>query len=409
MKHLLHLFLCAFLLSFAIEGYCQPSSTEINQLNTEIGEYEEKIQDLERQVSRNIASGNTSANAQLRQEIESYEEMIMANVERINYLRNPKPQPKPKPQPPAVTSTPSSTATNKNEKIVMDLQEEIRQAGEIIEDLEKENLSLRKQQQKLLQGQGGTAEVERLEKKIEQLEKKEDALKAQLRAAQKNNGSGSRIGQLSMGTYHFLRQTRRTALTNLLLSYTYNFQQQIEIQAGDQIIDGMDSIGTFTENRLLPLSGHRFSAGWEFLFNRKLIGVSFGLLGDGAYYEDRNNRAYYAGGKLQMEISLLPLRLGILGSSHLGYTWGQFQGVQASMNNGQQINQVDFSSLYWGYDAKVRFYLSRFVAFTGSLGMDYVLSKDFKQASYRSEQYRFGVGLDILLPLTSRSKRVIYY
>lgn len=404
-------FLLAFLLVlyFSTQLFAQPGNAQITQLNQEIANYEQQIMSLEKEISKNIANGNTSANARLRQEIERYDQLIMDNVEQINKLRNPpKPKPNPKPQPTPQPNN-ASAATNKNEKIIMQLQEEIRQAGEIIGELEEENLELRKELQKKLQQQGGTAEIERLEKKIERLEEKEQVLKDQLRAAKQNSGSVNRVGQLAVGQYHFLRQSRNVAQTNFLLSYSYHFNQQLDIRPGDELIQSASAVGIFMQAQQLALTGHRFSMGWEFLANRKVIGAGLGLLLDGAYYEDQGNLSQYGGLRLQGEISILPIRLGILLSGHLGYTWGELQNVQVLLNDGQTSNRVEFGSLLWGYDVKARIYLSRFLALSLSAGIDSALSRNLEETSYSTLDSRYGIGIDLLIPLTPRHKRVIYY
>jgi hypothetical protein len=115
---------------------------------------------------------------------------------------------------------------------------------------------------------------------------------------------------------------------------------------------------------------------------------------------------YYqtVGGQLGVEITVLPIRLGIRASANFGYLWGRFKGHNMRREDRSIVSNPSFGSLHAGWEGKLRAYISRRVAITGSIGSDRPISleedSDNAAANTWGTSLQIGIGVDVLLQLS---------
>lgn len=382
----------------------------VSQLEAEIEAYEQKITSLEKNITRNDTNGNTSANTALKQKIEGYENEIEVLLNKIKQINSGVPE-------------------NSNELELMALQKELQATEGIVADLEKEIGTLNKEIQRLTVQGGGSVEIEKLQNKVEKLQNENKILKQQINGYRKNSNSGANSintkkvttleGQIkmlkaknkqlqaqannrgtrnSLNNKHFLKQFRVVNTTNLVLGYRYTVIPTVNFKETPSLLQSMNKVGTILSISDIPASGHYGFMGVEFLFHDRHIGGNLGLTANYAYNEGADikmNTAYF---QLSGELTILPIRLGIKGGVNIGYTFGQIMNHRARlMDNSIQMNP-EFSTLMFGFDTKLRLYLSRYVAFTGCFGADYALSGQFEMDSWDT-MFRYGIGIDFIIPL----------
>jgi cytochrome c556 len=394
----------------------------VDDLTTEIESYEQKMTALERQITKNNTSGNSSANPALKQKIKEYKDKIAVLLDQIKRIN-------------------SGAGKNSDELELVALQKELQATEDIVEDLEKEIGKLNKEIQRLTAQSGGSVEVEKLQNKVEKLQDKNQVLKKQIEGYRKSsnsktkptpkpksnsNSSNTKVtkleGQLkalqaknkqlrtqannsgtraALSDKHFLKQFRVINTINLVLGYRYTVIPKINFKETPSLLQGSKSVGTILAISDLPASGHYGFMGIEFLFHDRHVGGNIGLTANYAYNEGpdiKMNMAYF---QLSGEFTILPIRLGIKAGVNIGYTFGQIMNHNALLNDNSIQADPEFSTLMVGFDSKLRLYLSRYIAFTGYFGSDYALSNQFEPNSWNTI-FRYGLGLDFIIPLKKR-------
>lgn len=382
----------------------------VPQLEAEIESYEQKITDVEKQISRNNTSGNASANATLEQKIKGYENEIAVLLDKIKRIN-------------------SGAADNSNELELMALQKELQATEGIVEDLEKEISTLNKEIQRLTVQGGGSVEIEKLQNKVKKLQNENQPLKQQIIGYRKsaksntNSSANSKVtkleGQLQMlktknrklqmqannkgsrsrlNKQHFLQQFRSINTTNLVLGYRYTLIPKVNFKNSPSLLQGTKKVGTILPIADLPAAGHYGFMGVEFLFHGRQVGGNLGITANYAYNQGTDITMHTAYAQVSGEFTILPIRLGIKAGVNFGYTFGQIMNHNAFMNDNSIQRDPEFSTLMTGFDTKVRVYLSRYIAFTGSFGADYALSGQFETNSWNT-MFRYGIGMDFIIPL----------
>ncbi|CAA6812766.1 MAG: Unknown protein, partial [uncultured Aureispira sp.] len=388
----------------------------VADLAAEIENHEQQITTLEKQITINSSTNNAAANAGLEQKIKGHAKEITELLEEIKRIK-------------------SGAAKNSNELELVALQKELQVTEGIIEDLEKEIGTLNKEIQRLTAQGGGSAEIEKLQKKAERLQNENQVLKQQIagyrKSANANTNSNANAntspsakvakleGQIKMlkiknkklqiqarntGTrnrlhnHHFLKQYRSINTTNWVLGYRYTVLPTISFKRSSSLLQGTKKVG-----RLLPLAdlsavGHYGFMGVEFLLHGKQIGGNWGITANYAHNVGTDIRMQTAYLQLSGELTLLPIRLGLKVGVNGGYTFGQIMNHDALLNDNSIQANPEFSTFMVGFDSKVRFYLSRYIAFAGYFGADYALSDQLKFDSWNT-RFRYGIGIDVIIPL----------
>lgn len=382
----------------------------VPELEAEIESYEQKITDVEKQISRNNTSGNASANATLEQKIKGYENEIAVLLDKIKRIN-------------------SGAPDNSNELELVALQKELQATEGIVEDLEKEISTLNKEIQRLTVQGGGSVEIEKLQNRVKKLQNENQTLKQQIIGYRKNaksntnSSTNSKVtkleGQLKMlkmknkklqmqannkgsrsrlNKQHFLQQFRSINTTNLVLGYRYTVIPKVNFKNSPSLLQGTKKVGTILPIADLPAAGHYGFMGVEFLFHGRQVGGNLGITANYAYNQGTDITMHTAYAQVSGEFTILPIRLGIKAGINFGYTFGQIMNHNALMNDNSIQNNPEFSTLMTGFDTKLRVYLSRYIAFTSSFGADYALSGQFETNSWNT-MFRYGIGMDFIIPL----------
>lgn len=382
----------------------------VPQLEAEIENYEQKITDVEKQISRNNTSGNAANNATLEQKIKGYENEIAVLLDKIKRIN-------------------SGAPDNSNELELMALQKELQATEGIVEDLEKEISTLNKEIQRLTVQGGGSVEIEKLQNRVKKLQNENQILKQQIIGYRKsaksksNSSTNSKVakleGQLKMlktknrklqmqannkgsrsrlNRQHFLQQFRAINTTNLVLGYRYTVIPKVNFKNSPSLLQGTENVGRILSIADMPAAGHYGFMGVEFLFHGRQVGGNLGITANYAYNQGTDITMHTAYAQVSGEFTILPIRLGIKAGVNFGYTFGQIMNHNALMNDNSIQSDPEFSTLMTGFDTKLRVYLSRYIAFTGSFGADYALSGQFETNSWNT-MFRYGIGMDFIIPL----------
>ncbi|WP_156039664.1 hypothetical protein [Aureispira sp. CCB-QB1] len=389
----------------------------IEQLENEIEGYEQKITNLEKEITRNNTSNNSSANSSLESQIKSYEQEIGALVKQIKVIQ-------------------SGGTVNKNdcELEIMSCRKEMEVLEEVIEKLENESLDLQKEIQRLTMQGGGSAEIEKLQKKVESQKREIQVLKQQIQGYRQNsntsssnspkvqiiklegkikelknknnylqqqlNKSNSSVG--SNGARHlFQKQFVLKNATSLVFGYKYSILPKLNFKETPKLYQSARDAGSFISVPNDQVLGHNGFWGVEFLWHGFDVGGNVGLTANYSYNMQENMIYHILGFQFSPELTILPLRIGLKPSAYFGYTWGKINNHNALLNNSSVQSSPEFSTMAWGWDVKLRVYISRFIAFTGSIGSDYPLSQDFDM-EFWDTSLKFGVGIDFIIPVSIR-------
>lgn len=412
-------FIQTLLLIFLLLLLCIDTSfaQDIQPLENEIERYEQKIIDLEKQIAINSTNGNLSDNSTLKQEIESHEQKIANLLKQIKQLQ-------------------SGDGANQNdcELEIMSCRKEIEATEKIVEQLEEENLDLQKEIQRLTMQGGGSAEIERLQKKVELQKNEIQVLKQQIQGYRKNqSSSGSKnlknqILQLkgtirtlelknqnlqrknNINTYKsrsnitrhgFQKQFISQNATNLVFGYKYTLLPSLNYKEAPKLYQSANDVGTFISVPTNQVTGHNGFFGLEFLWHGSDVGGNLGIAANYSHNVQEDMMYHILGFQFSPELTILPIRIGIKPSAYFGYTWGKITNNSVLLNNASIQRDPEFGTMIWGWDAKLRVYISRFVAFTGTVGSDYPLDQNFELVFWDTS-LKFGVGIDILIPTKIR-------
>lgn len=384
----------------------------VNQLEAEIEGYEQKMTALEKQISVNNTSNNAAANPALQKQIEGYENEIEALLKKIEQIN-------------------AGLSNNSDELELMALQKELQVTEGIVEDLEKEIGTLNKEIQRLTVQGGGSVEIEKLQNRVKKIQNENQILKKQIIGYRKsakirsnsNSSNNAKVanleGQLkrlktknkqlqrqannggtrnALNNSHFLKQFRSVNTTNLVLGYRYSILPTINFKNRPSLLQGTKKVGTLLPLSDLSAAGHYGFMGVEFLFHGRQVGGNLGLTANYSYNQGTDITMHTAYAQLSGEFTILPIRLGIKAGVNVGYTFGQIMNHDALMNDYSIQNNPKFSTLMTGFDTKVRVYLSRYIAFAGYFGADYVLSDQFETDSWNT-MFRYGIGIDFIIPV----------
>ncbi|MGH1336713.1 MAG: hypothetical protein ACRBFS_11340 [Aureispira sp.] len=410
---------CVLLLLFLVPNvYGQ----NIQELETQIETEEQAIEALEKRIARNNTTGNGGNNAALNQEKEGHEREIKAILNKIKILE----------------SGGSLANTNDCELEITSCRKEIEATEAIVEKLEAENLNLNKEIQRLTMEGGGTVEIERLRKRAAEQKQEIQVLKGQIKGYQKranattSNPSGASTAQVSAlerkierlerdkvnlrqqlqknkqpsrrtsnfgEEHHFQKQFVQQNATNVLFGYRYTLLPQLNFKETPVIYQGSERVGTLTSTPNQQVAGHQGYLGIERLWHGRHAGGNIGFAATYSYNSQADMIYHIVGGQLGAELTILPLRMGIRVSGTAGYVWGQLENHSLVLENGSINRNPRFSTMIWGLETKLRVYISRMVAFTGSIGVDYPISQQWEM-EFWDTSLKFGFGLDILIPTT---------
>ncbi len=369
-------------------------------LETEIEQHEQAIDNLERQKASNNSNGNSSANTALQREIEDHERQIQVLVARIKQLDQQQP-------------------AGDCELEIVAARKETAAVQAIVDDLEQENLELNKEIQRLVMENGGSAEIEKLRNKVAVQKEEIKVLKSQVKGYQQrmvkasSNTPSTASAQRQVNqqpnrskTIHdFQRQFVNENATNFLIGYRYKTLPQLNFLETPLIYQGLGpSVGTLVSKPTERMTGHDAYLGIERLIHRSSIGFNIGLSGRYAYMAQPDFYYQTVGGQLGVEITVLPIRLGIRASANFGYLWGRFKGHNMRREDRSIVSNPSFGSLHAGWEGKLRAYISRRVAITGSIGSDRPISleedSDNAAANTWGTSLQIGIGVDVLLQLS---------
>lgn len=233
-------------------------------------------------------------------------------------------------------------------------------------------------------------EVQRLERRVDYLKRQNDQLSMQLTQSYRNNNNNHRLG--------FLQLFRGTRATNLTLGYRYNVTPNFNFVSNAVLHQSTRNVGRLLSVPNGPASGHYGFLGVEWLGNCGIWGGNWGFTlnyANNRGAEITNQMAFL---QLQGEVTIIPIRLGIKLGVHGGYVWGTYVNQQAVLNDNSFVNSPNFSTFVGGFDVKARFYFSRFIALAFTWGADWALSEYF-EANAWDNHFRFGIGLDVMLPI----------
>lgn len=376
------------------------------QLEQEISTYETEITDLERQMARNSSTGNQSRNPGLELQVKIYQLEIEKRVEQLRCMQ-------------------SSNSNNKNvdetsvaacRAELKATSEELKKVQQIATDLEKANISLTKENARL-KGQTGkntnTAEVERLQDKINRLNSRIKYLEAQNKAAKSSGNKGNKIAKNNktkkpktsnppppppqpLGDNHFLRQLRNENRTALVFGGRYSIIPTINTKSAN-LYHKSEWVGQFPATNITNIAaagGYGFM-GIEFLFHGNHIGGNLGLTANYAYNAGDFIEMHLPHFQVSGEFTIFPIRLGLKAGFNIGYALGRMKNYQVNGASGA-ISNPEFSSMMLGFDTKARIYLSRYMAFTGYFGADYITSPQLEFNSFNTF-FRFGFGIDFII------------
>lgn len=414
------IFFLFILLCLAQNGFGQT----IQELENEIEQKEQQIASLEKKISRNNTTGNSGANATLKQQKDGYDQEIELLIKKIKILEKGG----------------SLTNTNDCEIEIMAYREEIEATEDIITKLEGENFDLNKEIQRLTMEGGGSAEIEKLRKKIGNQKEEIQVLKGQIKGYKKraNNSStstpssGTSTAQLSslerkiarlerdkanlreqlqknkkapssvrlnFTEHRFQQQFVNQNATTLVLGYRYSLLPSINYKEAPSIYQGSERVGTLTSTPNQQTAGHNGYVGIERLWHKDNIGGNIGLAGTYAYNSQAEMTYHIVGGQLGGELTILPLRMGLRISGTGGYVWGNIQNHSMRLEDGSMEDNPEFNTMIWGWESKLRVYISRRAAFTGSIGADYPIS-EAGEMGFWDTSLKFGLGLDVLLQVS---------
>lgn len=400
-----------FFLLFHQQTYAQT----VQDLEIKIEQREQEIETLEKQITRNNTSGNTADNAALKQKKEGYEKEIKSLLNQIKLLESG-----------------VNVSGGDCELEVMAYKKEIEATEAIVDKLEQENLELNKEIQRLTIQGGGEKEIERLKKKVTTQNKEINVLKGQIKGYQRrasspnsstasNNSSLERkIEQLerekarlkqqlknntssrrsSYGVEHdFQKQFIEQNSTNVLFGYRYTLLPKLNYEESSTVYQGSQPVGTLISTPNQQVAGHNAYIGIERLWHGASVGGNIGLAATYSYNFQSDMIYNIVGGQFGGELTILPIRMGIRISGTGGYVWGKINNHSMVLKDGRIENDPDFNTMIWGWETKLRIYVSRMLAFTGSIGADYPISEDWEM-NFWGTSMKFGLGVDVLISTT---------
>ncbi len=408
---------------FLLTGLVQGQS--LQDLERQIEDKEQQIENLEKQISVNNSRRNTAANTSLERQIEGYEQEIQLLLQKIKNLQQG-----------------DGGSSNDCELEILSYKKEIAATEAIVDRLETENADLNKEIQRLTMEGGGSAEIERLREKVRKQQEEVNTLKGQIKGYQKrartsssttSSSSSASLAQVSQlerqvarlerdkeslrqqlrnnkqsnkrqprnnfSEHDFQKQFVGQNATNFLIGYRYTLLPRLNYKEAPSIYQGSERAGTLTSTPDQQTAGHNGYLGIERLWHGRTVGGNIGLSANYGYNNQEDLTYNMVGGQLGGELTILPLRMGLRLSGTGGYLWGAVRNHDMLLDDGTTISNPKMSTMVWGWEAKLRVYISRMAAFTGSIGADYPISME-GQMGFWDTSLKFGVGIDVLIPTT---------
>lgn len=382
------------------------------QLASEISDYEQKIADLERQIAQNDASGNSNANVTLQVQKKSHEKEIERLLQQIK--------------------NGGGSANSNCESEIVSWRQQVEQREEIIAKIEKENSELQGEIQRLIIQGGGSSEIERLQKKVESQKGEIKVLKQQIQGyRQTSNATSSNTtsikiiklqGQIDLlekqnkqlrqqsntsstfgndSRHLFQRQFISENATSFVFGYKYSILPKLKFREAPKLYQDGEQAGTFVSLPNNQVTAHNGFLGFEWLWHGADVGFNLGLTANYSYNQQEDMLYHITGFQFSPELTILPLRIGLKPSVYAGYMWGQVTNHNALLNNSLLQANPKFNTFVWGWEGKMRVYISRLIAFTGTIGADYPIDGSLDM-EFWGTSLKFGVGMDFIIPLKVR-------
>jgi len=431
-----------FLILFLLSSQLSSAQTE-QEYYQEIESYEAEIMALDRKIARNNSNSNSSANPPLEKEKQEYQKKIDAVLVKIERLNSNDDE---------LEYMALQKQLAATEAIVVDLEKEILDLNKEInrltlkggssskieklqgklETLQKENKVLKQQIVNYRKATPKTpknskdAEIKKLEARIEAYKKANKKLKQDLaqnsKPNAKSNGEAKKIKNLEAqrdnfrdnnqklrkmlfngstlkqpGPQNIFKQFKSTNAFNFVMGYRYTFLPTINFTESANLYQGGNNVGYISSISTVTAGGHNCHAGVEWMWNGKSVGGIFSITNHYSNYSGPDIHLSTAMLQVAAGLRIIPLRTSIIAGVNLGGTWGNIYNYTATLDN-QILPEVnpEFSSMVWGFDAKLRFHLFEHVAFIGSFGADYAFSFEPGMDSFNT-MFRYGVGLDFII------------
>jgi predicted nucleic acid-binding Zn-ribbon protein len=420
----------------------------------EIESYEAKIMILDRQIAKNNSNSNSSANSALESEKKAHEkkiDVILVKIERLKSAGSNDGE---------LEYMALRKELDATEAIVVDLEKEILTLNKEInrltlkggssskiekiqakvETLQKENKVLKQQivnyrkaspkNSNSSSNPANEAAFKKLEARLDTYKKDNKKLKQDLAKSPKPNTksnneveikkleaklddfkennqnlrkmlfSGSTLKQ--PGPQHIFKQFKSTNAFNFVMGYRYTFLPTINFTESANLYQGGNNVGYISSISTVTAGGHNCHAGVEWMWNGKSVGSIFSITGHYSNYAGPDIHLNTAMLQLAAGLRIIPLRTSIIAGINIGGTWGTIYNYTATLDN-QVLPEMnpEFSSMVWGFDAKLRFHLFEHVAFIGSFGADYAFSFEPGMDSFNT-MFRYGVGLDFIIAVAKK-------